>query len=147
MKKLLPLLLILIFAFSAYSQTATVTAKTAQMRGTASSTGKIIDTVSQNTVLPIYRELGDWALVQSTEYVGWIHISAIKINDQQTIESVGSTVEDSLPAPRLRTNSNNIRLKSQPSSPSRSYIRGKRGGCYYVNSNGNKTYVDRSLCN
>ncbi len=30
---------------------------------------------------------------------------------------------------------------------SRSYIRGPRGGCYYVNSNGNKTYVSRSMCN
>lgn len=29
----------------------------------------------------------------------------------------------------------------------RVYIRGPRGGCYYINSNGNKTYVDRSLCN
>lgn len=24
--------------------------------------------------------------------------------------------------------------------------RGPKGGCYYVNKNGNKTYVDRSLC-
>lgn len=24
---------------------------------------------------------------------------------------------------------------------------GPRGGCYYKNSNGNKTYVDRSECN
>lgn len=23
---------------------------------------------------------------------------------------------------------------------------GPRGGCYYINSNGNKTYVDRSKC-
>jgi hypothetical protein len=29
---------------------------------------------------------------------------------------------------------------------SRKLIRGKRGGCYYINRNGNKTYVDRSLC-
>ncbi|TDS14692.1 hypothetical protein [Sphingobacterium paludis] len=29
----------------------------------------------------------------------------------------------------------------------RQYIRGPRGGCYYINANGNKTYVDRSLCN
>lgn len=33
------------------------------------------------------------------------------------------------------------------SQSTRSYIRGRRGGCYYINSNGNKTYVDRSLCN
>jgi len=26
------------------------------------------------------------------------------------------------------------------------YITGPRGGCYYINGNGNKTYVDRSLC-
>lgn len=33
------------------------------------------------------------------------------------------------------------------SNSSRSgYITGPRGGCYYINSNGNKTYVDRSLC-
>jgi endonuclease YncB( thermonuclease family) len=29
----------------------------------------------------------------------------------------------------------------------RKYIKGSRGGCYYINSNGKKTYVDRSLCN
>lgn len=27
------------------------------------------------------------------------------------------------------------------------YITGPRGGCYYINSHGNKTYVDRSRCN
>jgi hypothetical protein len=25
--------------------------------------------------------------------------------------------------------------------------KGPRGGCYYINSNNNKTYVDRSYCN
>jgi hypothetical protein len=29
----------------------------------------------------------------------------------------------------------------------KTYIRGPRGGCYYINRNGNKTYVDRSMCN
>jgi hypothetical protein len=24
--------------------------------------------------------------------------------------------------------------------------RGPKGGCYYINKNGNKTYVDRALC-
>ncbi len=28
----------------------------------------------------------------------------------------------------------------------RTYHRGPRGGCYYINSNGNKTYVARSMC-
>jgi hypothetical protein len=29
----------------------------------------------------------------------------------------------------------------------RQYIRGPRGGCYYINENGNKVYVARSICN
>lgn len=33
------------------------------------------------------------------------------------------------------------------SSDGRNYIRGPRGGCYYINSAGKKTYVERSLCN
>lgn len=28
----------------------------------------------------------------------------------------------------------------------RTYIQGPRGGCYYINANGNKTYVDHSMC-
>lgn len=36
-------------------------------------------------------------------------------------------------------------LVAQPVQ-SRKLIRGPRGGCYYINRNGNKTYVDRSLC-
>lgn len=41
----------------------------------------------------------------------------------------------------------NKKRKSSRNSYGRVYIRGPRGGCYYINSNGNKTYVDRSLCN
>ncbi len=29
----------------------------------------------------------------------------------------------------------------------RKYIRGSRGGCYYLNASGNKTYVNKELCN
>lgn len=41
-----------------------------------------------------------------------------------------------------RTNSSSVKKPT-----GRTYIRGPRGGCYYINSNGNKTYVDRSFCN
>jgi hypothetical protein len=37
--------------------------------------------------------------------------------------------------------------RSRIPASSRYYIRGPRGGCYYINDNGNKVYVDRSLCN
>jgi len=35
----------------------------------------------------------------------------------------------------------------EPVTASRDYIRGPRGGCYYISRSGNKQYVDRSLCN
>jgi hypothetical protein len=38
------------------------------------------------------------------------------------------------------------KTSSSGSGRSRVYYTGPRGGCYYINSNGNKTYVDRSLC-
>ncbi len=40
-----------------------------------------------------------------------------------------------------------IGASKSANSNSRQYIRGPRGGCYYINSNGNKTYVDHSFCN
>ncbi len=40
-----------------------------------------------------------------------------------------------------------VKKNSTTAQSHRRYIRGPRGGCYYINKNGNKTYVDRSLCN
>jgi endonuclease YncB( thermonuclease family) len=37
-------------------------------------------------------------------------------------------------------------IKTNPTT-GRAYTRGPRGGCYYLNSNGNRTYVDKSFCN
>lgn len=34
----------------------------------------------------------------------------------------------------------------RPFDKSRKYIVGDRGGCYYINSKGNRVYVDRSIC-
>ncbi len=44
-------------------------------------------------------------------------------------------------------NSFQQRKKQSRKATKTKYIRGPRGGCYYINGNGNKTYVDRSLCN
>ena len=35
---------------------------------------------------------------------------------------------------------------STPSNSDRTYVRGSRGGCYYLSSGGSKIYVDRALC-
>ncbi|WP_159732466.1 hypothetical protein [Sphingobacterium sp. 18053] len=63
------------------------------------------------------------------------------VKDRSTSSNINQFKNtSSSPSPR-RTNT------SKSSSSSRNYIRGPRGGCYYINSNGNKTYVDRSMCN
>jgi len=41
---------------------------------------------------------------------------------------------------------NDASLVELPFDISKNYIRGPRGGCYYINSNTNKTYVSRSYC-
>ncbi len=46
---------------------------------------------------------------------------------------------------KSKTISSSVR-SSRTSSSYNNYYLGPRGGCYYINSNGNKTYVDRSYC-
>ncbi|NDV43335.1 hypothetical protein [Flagellimonas sediminis] len=59
--------------------------------------------------------------------------------------STNSLTKEKSSNPPTSSYKSSTRTKSY--STSRRYIRGPRGGCYYINSNGNKTYVDRSLCN
>jgi hypothetical protein len=40
-----------------------------------------------------------------------------------------------------------VKKVQKEETETRTYIMGKRGGCYYLNSKGNKVYVDKSLCN
>jgi hypothetical protein len=65
-----------------------------------------------------------------------------------------SSISD-LPSPATQSSQSSSERESSPrsrasggakSSASSGYIRGPRGGCYYINRNGNKTYVDRSNC-
>ncbi|MEQ1924267.1 MAG: nuclear transport factor 2 family protein [Pyrinomonadaceae bacterium] len=57
------------------------------------------------------------------------------------------------PKPAGQTSSTETKpapLVSTPSTPStagsRVYLKGSRGGCYYLNASGNKTYVSKDLC-
>lgn len=39
-----------------------------------------------------------------------------------------------------------VSTAAKPASTGRTYQKGPRGGCYYLNSGGNKVYVDKSFC-
>jgi endonuclease YncB( thermonuclease family) len=54
---------------------------------------------------------------------------------------------------KVKAESNPSKTDSRKESPKKAettdktYLKGSRGGCYYLNSKGNKVYVDKELCN
>lgn len=132
MRVLLPLLIFILFNLAA-AQEATVISDNANLRGTPNSAGKVVDVLPQNTLLQVFKDQAPWYLVQAPEYVGWIHGNTIRFSDagraKPSIRSSYDVIPDRTDKPQERR-----------------YFTGPRGGCYYLNSSGNKSYVDRSLC-
>ncbi len=81
----------------------------------------------QEKIDALDRKLGN--KIQSSNQVQYF-TKTIKYNDGSYSRSI--------------ENNSNTKYKTRKT---RTYYRGPRGGCYYVNSNGNKTYVARSMCN
>ncbi|AIY12613.1 hypothetical protein [Cellulophaga baltica] len=78
-------------------------------------------------------------------------LRAEKLTTSKEVESKsnnGFSTKSTTYRSSLNTNkSSNSSYKASSYSRSKSYYRGPRGGCYYINSKGNKSYVSRSLCN
>ncbi len=70
----------------------------------------------------------------------WSYVQYDVSTARDQSSAINGTATDKRGTTAVKKNSSAVRS-------SRQYIRGPRGGCYYINSNGNKTYVDRSLCN
>ena len=73
----------------------------------------------------------------------------------QVVAWQSTIVPEPKPAPQTSiTETKPVPLVSSPASTttqpavsgSRVYLKGSRGGCYYLNSSGNKTYVSKDLC-
>lgn len=136
-------LILILFAVGGFAQDAKVISENANLRGTPTESGKVVEVLSVDSNLKIIVQKGVWFLVQSTDYAGWIHGNTIKLLKKPSIID-GFDIEEfesRRPVSKPKTTPTRTRAAS------RSYIRGARGGCYYINGNGNKTYVSRSLCN
>ncbi|WP_439554773.1 hypothetical protein [Dyadobacter sp.] len=77
------------------------------------------------------------------------YINQLKEELRQKDRVVSSIAQPVISSPRM--NKARYSLSNDDNTPTykpsrRVYITGPRGGCYYINGNGNKTYVDRSLC-
>jgi hypothetical protein len=82
MKILATILLTLLFSLPTYAQnvyrlTATVKSQRANLRGTASATGKVVLEVVQGQVFDVLLKQGEWYLVQTPMFVGWLHQSVV----------------------------------------------------------------------
>lgn len=71
------LLSICLFAQTANTTTATVKSQRANLRGTASATGKVVIEVVQDQVFDVLLKQGEWFLVQTPMFVGWLHQSVV----------------------------------------------------------------------
>jgi hypothetical protein len=154
--------LLLVIAFFTCTLSAPISAQTARYARVVSENAKLRDSpsvsgaseqeVAEGTLLKILDEKLPWYVVRVRDRVGWIHGNTIEfINTQGSDSGAPSQL---ILVPDNRTLTPLLpRRESSPDTParttgaSRGYIRGPRGGCYYLSASGRKVYVDRSLCN
>lgn len=61
-------------------------------------------------------------------------------------EAATKATSASVPSSPVTLTPKETSTTGKTSTSSRTYSKGSRGGCYYLNARGNKVYVDRSLC-
>ena len=126
---------------TAQKRTARVIAENANLREIPSSTGLAEGEVPEGTVVKILDEKLPWYVVRVGDRVGWMHGATLLFIDNAATSSEREPVRVIAPAETYSL--------PQPtrSTADRAYIRGPRGGCYYISGSGRKVYVDRSMCN
>jgi hypothetical protein len=150
-------LLIACFPLSASPQTpkyARVISQSANLRETPSVTGTGSLEITEDTLVKVLDEKLPWFVVRIGNRVGWMHGNTLEfINAQrstaQPLEQNVSPIytPSTAPAPRRDSSPDTVPDTGGYTRPDRTYIRGPRGGCYYLSPSGRKVYVDRSLCN
>ena len=139
---LLFVLLILVFPVHAQSpRYAKVISENANLRELPTATSTSIIEVPDETLVKVLDEKLPWYVVRIASRVGWMH--------GDTLEFISSRGSDA--SPEISTSDIAPVAPRRPSTPrtggTGGYIRGPRGGCYYISSSGRKVYVDRSMCN
>lgn len=135
--------IIFLLAGSGFAQSrAVVIADSAIIRGTPSEQGKSVEIVRRNEEIEVLQQRGAWLLIQTPEFVGWISGNAVAIKPLLTANTTNTTNTTNNSRTVRQTTTNRTKVTA-----SRNYIRGPRGGCYYLSGSGKKVYVDRGLCN
>jgi Bacterial SH3 domain len=129
------LLLVPCISSTAQTRTARVIAESANLRETPGNTGPVKGDVPEGTIVKILDDKLPWYVVRIGDRVGWMHGATLLFVGNSTTTSEREPAQPySLPKPTRST-------------ADKVYIRGPRGGCYYISGSGRKVYVDRSMCN
>lgn len=126
---------------TAQTRTARVIAEKANLRETPSITGLAEGEVPEGMVVKILDEKLPWYVVRVGDRVGWMHGATLFFIDNATTTSEREPVRVITPAETYSL------PQSTRSTADKVFIRGPRGGCYYISGSGRKVYVDRSVCN
>ncbi len=106
------------------------------LRASPSASSKMISKIPGNYIIKIYNSYKQpYFKIKYKEQIGYLSYGSIELNP--TLEIIIKNNKKT----QIR------KIDSKYRSSRRTYRRGPRGGCYYINSNGNKTYVARSICN
>ena len=145
--------LVLVLTSIAYAQAriATVSSTRANLRETPSQNGIVKQEVPIGSELRVLDNKGPWYVVRIADAVGWMHGNTFRLTsgsseDSQSAAELPTYTPPEAPKRPARVISESSSGGSS-SSAGRGYIRGPRGGCYYISGSGRKVYVDRSLCN
>jgi len=124
---------------------------------------QIIELIVKDTPVGVLTSEGIYCKVKYEDHIGYIEHSdlvwskeleklknEVKLNtSNQNSQQMGVYSSSSSTKSSTKSNTSSSRSSTSKYTPStrRVYHTGPKGGCYYINSNGNKTYVDRSKCN
>lgn len=142
--------LVLAFLAPVKAQTpryARVISANANLRDTPSIASSSEQEIVEGTIVKVLDQKLPWYVIRAGNLVGWMHgktfhfietqNSVLDPSRQVVVPDYGQS--DAVPEPP--------RTPTRATGSSRGYIRGPRGGCYYLSGSGRKVYVDRSLCN
>jgi len=122
-------------ASSASAQVRTATAVSgARIYDRPSLIGDARGDVPITAAIRVLDSENDWYVVRIGDVVGWMPAAALRVSG-----ATGSTQMGLID----RTSS---ATRSSSSGSGKSFTRGPRGGCYYINGSGRKVYVDHSFC-
>ena len=125
---------------------ARVISENANLRDMPNVSSTSILEVPDETLVKILDEKLPWYVVRIGNRVGWMHGDTLEFVNASTPSqrlSEQSITPDYTPKPSPPSGGHTPRS----SSTNPGYIRGPRGGCYYISPSGRKVYVDRSMCN